>query len=90
MHQSSENALTSISAYTLPSARCPPSSTVYCSSFPAEGERSTVGSFSFSKSHVLLPMVIRYLRERETSQRGPVAAEEKGAARRYLSISSFM
>lgn len=59
--------LTSISAKTSPWATWPPSSTVYCSSFPAEGERSTVGSFSFSKSQVLLPMVIRYLKERERS-----------------------
>lgn len=29
--------------------------------FPADGERSSDGSFSFSKTHVLFPIVMRYL-----------------------------
>lgn len=53
--------MTSISAYGHPAVTCPPSSSMYCSSLPAEGERSTVGSLSFSNTHVLLPTVIRYL-----------------------------
>lgn len=52
-------ALTSISAKLPPASTWPPSSTVYCISFPAEGALRMVGSFSFSNTQVLLPMVRR-------------------------------
>lgn len=56
---SASAGLTSISAYVSPAQTWPPSSTRYCRSLPAEGDLSTVGSFSFSKTHVLLPTVMR-------------------------------
>jgi hypothetical protein len=34
---------------------------MYWINFPAEGERNTDGSFSFSNTQVLLPIVMRYL-----------------------------
>ncbi|KAG7251038.1 hypothetical protein CRUP_027315, partial [Coryphaenoides rupestris] len=39
-----------------PEKTWPPSSTEYWMILPADGERSSDGSFSFSNTHVLLPM----------------------------------
>lgn len=71
---------TSISAKHWPAKTCPPSSTTYWISFPAEGERRMEGSFSFSNTQVLFPMVMRYLGKNGADQcnRIPWGRQGKG------------